>query len=84
MIAQELTDQLRTEIKRLKESQDKFVPIYKQLCVHHGGPNWQKQEIEMVFHRVRGEVIPIMQQAGLDPKSSQALCSWAEKLLMQQ
>ena len=35
-----------------------------------------------VFHRVREEVIPITEGAGMDPKAAQALCAWAENLLM--
>jgi hypothetical protein len=82
MITQELTDQVRTEVKRLKEVQDQFLQTYKRYCVHFGGPEWRRAEIEMVFHRVRQEVIPIMEGAGMDPKAVQALCAWAEKLLM--
>jgi hypothetical protein len=36
----------------------------------------------MIFHRTRSEIIPIMEQAGLDPQAVQALCSWAEKLAL--
>jgi hypothetical protein len=38
----------------------------------------------MVFHRVRKEVIPLMEQAGMAENSVQALCSWAEKMVATQ
>ena len=38
MLTQELTDQVRTEIKRLKEVQDQFLETYKRYCDHFGGP----------------------------------------------
>jgi hypothetical protein len=79
MIPEELAEQVRAEVKQLKQVQDQFLQTYKQLCAHFGGPEWRKTE-EMVFHRVRREVIPSMEQAGLDPKAIQALCSWAEGL----
>ena len=82
MLTQELTDQVRTEVKRLKEVQDQFLQTYKRYCAHFGGPEWRKKHIEMVFHRVREEVIPIMEGAGMDHKAVQALCAWAENLLM--
>ena len=81
MITQELTDQVRTEIKRLKEVQDQFLQTYQRYCDQFGGPGWRK-DMEMVFHRVRKEIIPISEGAGMDPKAAQALCAWAEKLLM--
>jgi hypothetical protein len=84
MIPKELADQVRTEIKRMKEAQEQFLQTYQRLCVHHGGPEWRTDDIETVFHHVRKEVIPIMQQVGMEPKPVQALCSWAEKLIMNQ
>ena len=81
MIPNELAEQVRSEIKRLKDAQDDFLKTYQRLCIHHGGQEWQRAESEMVFHRVRGEVIPIMEQLGMDHQSVQALCSWAERLL---
>ncbi len=83
MIPEELAEQVRTEVKRLKEVQDMFLQTYKQLCVHFGGSKWPKSKVEMVLHRVRSEVIPIMEQAGLEHNAVQALCSWAEKLAVQ-
>jgi hypothetical protein len=82
MIPKELAEQVRTEVKHLKEEQEKFLQTYRRLCVHCGGPEWQKEEIEIVFHHVRREVIPIMEQAGMEHPAVQALCSWAEKLLV--
>jgi hypothetical protein len=82
MITQELTDQVRTQVKRLKEVQEQFLQTYKSYCAHFGGPEWRRAEIEMVFHRVRREIIPIMEEAGMDPKAVQALCASAERLLM--
>jgi hypothetical protein len=82
MIPNELAKQVQMEVKHLKEEQDKFLETYRRLCVHFGGPEWQKEEIEVVMHHVRREVIPIMEQAGLEHQAVQALCSWAEKLLL--
>jgi hypothetical protein len=81
MIPKELAEQVRSEISRLKQAQEDFLQTYKRLCVHHAGPEWQKAESEMVFHQVRQEVIPIMEQLGMGPQAVQALCSWAERLL---
>jgi hypothetical protein len=81
MIPRELAEQVQAEIKRLKEAQDDFLQTYRRLCVHHGGAEWQRAGSEIVFHQVRQEVIPIMEQFGMDPRSVQALCSWAERLL---
>jgi len=83
MITQELTDQARTEVKRLKEVQDQFLQTYKRCCALFSGSERPKANIEMVFHRVREELIPIMEGAGMDPRAVQALCAWAEKLLME-
>ena len=82
MIPKELTEQLQDEVKRLKQAGDEFLQTYTQLCVHcGGGPQWQKEPSEMVFHRVRSEVIPVMEQAGMDSQAIQAFCTWAEKLV---
>jgi hypothetical protein len=82
MIPAELAEQVRSEIKRLQGAADGFLKTYQQLCVHHGGQQWQKDASERVFHQVRLEVIPIMEQLGMDPTTIQALCSWAERVLM--
>ena len=85
MIPSELAEQVRAEVKLLKERQDRFLQNYKRLCVHYGGPKWRSEEdIESVFHYVRKEIIPVMEQAGMDSKQVQALCSWAAKLVMEQ
>jgi hypothetical protein len=85
MIPRDLAEQVRAEVKLLKEGQDKFLQTYKQLCVLYGGPEWRKEEdIESVFHHVRKEIIPLMEQAGMENKQVQALCSWAAKLVMEQ
>jgi hypothetical protein len=84
MIPRELAERVRTDVQRLKEGQDKFLQTYKQLCVHYGGPEWHKDEIEGVFHQVRKEIIPIMEQAGMEPKAVPALCAWAANLVMDQ
>jgi hypothetical protein len=81
MIPKELAEQVRSEIKRLKEAQDAFLQTYQRLCVHHGGPNWQLKKSERVFHEVREDLIPIMEEYGMDPNAVQALCSSAERLL---
>jgi hypothetical protein len=83
MIAKELADQVRAEVKHFKEVQEQILRSYKQLCVHFGGPEWQKKKIDLVFHRVRAEVIPIMEEVGLDHQAVQALCTWAEHLVNQ-
>jgi hypothetical protein len=82
MLPKELTAQVQDEVKRLKEVTDKFLQTYKQICIHRGGPLWQKGEIETVFHYARNEVIPMMEQQGMDSRAVQALCSWAERSLM--
>ena len=84
MITKELAEQVRADVKLFTEVQGKFLQTYKQLCLHHGGPEWKKKHIDKVFHEVRDEVIPIMEQLGMDPHAVQALCSWAEKLVMTQ
>ena len=85
MITGELAEQVRSEVRRLKEVQEQFLQTYKQLCVHYGGPEWRRDEdIESVFHLVRKEIIPVMEKAGMDSKQVQALCSWAAKLVMEQ
>ena len=52
MITQELTDQVRTEIKRLKEVQDQFLQTYKRYCDHFGGPGWRKEPSDGVGRRL--------------------------------
>jgi hypothetical protein len=85
MIPNELAEQLRAEVKLLKEGQDKFLQTYQQLCAHLSGPEWRKEkDIESVFYHVRKEIIPFMGQAGMDSNQVQALCSWAAKLAMEQ
>ncbi len=84
MIPEELAGLVREEVKRLKEVQDQFLQTYKRLCVHIGGPEWRKSALEMVLHRVRKEVIPIMEQSGLDHRAVEALCTWAERLAISQ
>ena len=79
MIPQDLAQQVRSQVKRLKGVQDEFLQTYRQLCKLYGGPEWPKKKVEMVLHRVREEIIPVMEEAGMDDKSVQALCSWAER-----
>jgi hypothetical protein len=82
MMTKELTDQLRAEVVQLKAVADKFLRTYRQLCLQHGGPQWNGKDAEVVFRHVRGEIIPIMEEADMDPKSVQALCSWAERRVL--
>ena len=84
MIPTELTDQVRDEVKRFTEVRDQFLQTYKRLCAHVGGPEWQRDEAEVLFHQVRMEIIPIMEQVGAEPAVVQALCSWAERPLLSQ
>jgi hypothetical protein len=79
MLATELNAEVRANVQRLKEVQDAFQRTYSKLCAYFGGPEWPKKKVEMVLHRVREEIVPIMEQAGMDPKEVQALCAWAEK-----
>ena len=79
MIPNDLADQVRAEVKLFKQAQDKFLETYRLLCVHCGGAKWQTEELATVFHHVRREVIPVMEQAGIEHQAVQALCSWAEK-----
>jgi hypothetical protein len=83
MMTKELTEQLRSEARTLKEVQDKFLHTYQRLCDQSGGPDWQdEEEVERIFHEVRKEVFPVMEQAGMDHRAVQALCAWAEKRVM--
>jgi hypothetical protein len=82
MITKELAEQVRSEVKRLSEVQDQFLQTYKQLCLQHGGPQWNGKDVEVVFHHVRREIIPIMEEAGMDHQAVQALCSWAERRVL--
>lgn len=81
MMPNELTEQLRSEIKNLKGAQEAFLKTVEALCKYHGGPNGLRKKSEMVFHRVRSDIIPMMEQAGMDQWSAQALCSWAEQMV---
>ena len=81
MIPDEFAEPLRLEIKRLKEAQEGFLEIFGRLCNYHGGPNGLRKKREMVLHRVRADIIPVMQQFGMDQRSVQALCVWAEDLI---
>jgi hypothetical protein len=81
MIPNELAEQVRLELERLKDAQENLLQTWKRLCLHHGGPDGLRKESETVFHRVRADVIPLMEQLGMDRQSIQAICSWAENLL---
>ncbi len=83
MLTPEFAAQVRAEVEHLKTGQDRFLETYRRLCAHYGGSKWPKADIEMVLHRVRSEVIPIMEEVGMDQNAVQALCSWAEKLVLQ-
>lgn len=79
MIPTNLADQLQGEVNLLKKGQDQFLETYKKLCAHCGGAEWPNKEFAMIFHKVRQEVIPILEKNGMDHHSVQALCSWAER-----
>ena len=82
MIPKELTKQLQNEVKHLKDAGAEFLQTYTRLCEHFGGgAQWKKEPSETVFHRVRSEVIPVMEQAGMDHQDVQAFCAWAERLV---
>lgn len=81
MIPNELAEQLRKEGKHLKEAQEAFLATFERLCNLHGGATGLRKKSEMVFHRVRSDVIPVMEQLGMDHRSVEALCTWAEHLL---
>jgi hypothetical protein len=78
MAQHDLAQEARQNVQNLKQVHDAFLQTYKKMCLHFGGPTWQKK-MEMVFHRVRQEIVPLMEQAGMDPKEVQAVCAWAEK-----
>ena len=82
MVPQEITQQLRDEAHRLKEAQEMFLKTYRQLCIHLGKDEWTKRQFEMVFHLVRKEILPLMEQAGIDAASVQALCASTEHVLV--
>jgi len=81
MIPNELAEQLRSEIKQLKKAQEAFLETFKRLCDYHGGPDGLRKRSETVFHHVRADIIPVMEELGMDPRSVQALCSWAAHLI---
>ncbi len=55
---------------------------YQRLCLHYGGAAWRNEkDVETVIHHVRREVIPLMEEAGMDHRAVQAICAWAERLL---
>jgi hypothetical protein len=83
MIPRDLADQLQAEVKSFKAVQDRFLETYQRLCIHCAGSDWRTEEVETVCHRVRREVIPIMEQEGMDAKAVEALCSWAERRLVE-
>ena len=82
MMTKGLQDQLRANVAQLKAGQDQFFQTYRQLCLHHGGPDWRGKDSEVVFHHVRAEIIPVMEAADMDHKSIQALCAWAERRVL--
>ncbi len=83
MIPTDLAEQLRGEVQRFKDVQDQFLQTYQRLCAHFGGAAWRgHKEVEVTLHHVRAEVIPVMEQAGMDQRAVQALCAWAERSLM--
>jgi len=83
MIPAELTEQVQNEGKAFKKDQDVFLETYLQLCIHFGGRRWKK-EMEMVFHNIRQEIIPILEGMGMDRMAIQSLCSWAEARVLSQ
>ena len=80
MIPKELAEQVRSQLKRLQDVQHEFLQTYQQLCARHGGLERQadNSDSEIVFGHVRREVIPIMEQLGMDHQEVQRLCSWTE------
>jgi hypothetical protein len=82
MLPKELAEQVRAEVKGLKEAQDKFLRTYKQIVVHYGGAEWRRMESETLQHHVRQAIIPVMEQEGMEAKAIQALCSWAERQVL--
>jgi hypothetical protein len=83
MLKTEIADQVRAEVRQMKQAGEQFLETYRQLCAAHGAPKWPSGNIEMVFHRVRSEIIPVMEEAGMDANSVESLCTWAEKRVMQ-
>jgi hypothetical protein len=82
MLSQETIQKLRDEVHRLKDAQHMFFETYKHLCVQLGGDEWTKRRFEPVFHLVRKEILPIMEQAGMDEPAIQTLCTSAEHVLL--
>jgi hypothetical protein len=83
MIPADLAEQVRSEVKRFKEVQDQFLQTYQRLCAHHGGARWKDdKDVHVTFYHVRGEIIPMMEQAGMDARAVQALCAWAETTVL--
>jgi hypothetical protein len=83
MVPDEFAAQLRSEVQRLKEAQEAFLKTFQRLCEYHGGPTGLRKKSEMVFTRVRGDIIPVMNELGMDQESVQAMCAWAEHVIVQ-
>ena len=67
MIPDEFAEQLRSEIKRLKEAQEAFLETFVRLCDYHGGPTALQKKRELLFHRVRGDITATSSGGGCSP-----------------
>lgn len=81
-IPSDLADRVATNAKRLKEDTDDFKELYRDLCVHWGGPTWHKSQFEKIFRHIRSEITPIMEAAGHQRQYIRSFCCGAENCLI--
>lgn len=81
-----ITSALAEEVARLADKlrgdAEEFKEMYRRLCVHWGGENWQKSQFERIFRHVRNEIIPIMVSRGVEKQFARSFCSGAENCLI--
>jgi hypothetical protein len=82
MLPPDLAEQTQTTVKRLKQSLDAFLETYQRLGTHQRDPKWPRGHIDVVTHLVRKDLIPVMEQAGMEHQAVQAVCSWAERMII--
>jgi hypothetical protein len=84
MMPADMAEQAQTTVKRVKQALDAFLQTYQQLGDRQGDHKWPRGHVDVVSHMIRKELIPVMEQAGMDHQATQALCAWAERMIMNQ
>jgi hypothetical protein len=82
MLPPDLAEQTQTTVKRLKQSLDAFLETYQRLGNNQHDPKWPRGHIDVVTHMIRKDVIPVMEQAGMEHQAVQSLCAWAERMII--